>query len=346
MTESDDAPTTSNLKPKIEEVFELIQEGKTLRKSDPWRAADKFVQARMLLNLLVTEQPRSTEEEKQIATLYERQAREYLNQSRECLIDAMREEKERDEKEEKLLLSDLTDEQAEARLNTFSSLFSRKMESNIEDNAGENEPSIEERLRNLNASLPSGFKTSEERMSDLNQGLNKLGLSLYTQKAPFARFMKDEIPKDEEEQVEDIMAQAHDEIDFEKNCTVTSETVSKPSASLDEDDDDDDDDDDSEEEDEEDALLEDDILAMKKIRKRAEKAQVKLAELVVLLDEARALREKEEKDEEQSDLNNDDSSDDIAMPDSIAHLASAKKKLTGARRHLKRAMADWLQDLS
>lgn len=340
---NDNHPSTQNSKPKIDDVFALIQQGKELRHSDPWNAADKFVQARLLLNLLATEQPRSTEEEKQIATLYERQAWEYLKQSRECLIEAMREEKEEDEKEEKLHLADLTDSQAEARLHTFSSLFSRKMESAsvVDNGAEENEPSLEERLQNLNASLPSGFKTSEERMSDINQGLNKLGLSLYTQKAPFARFLEDEIAKDEGQQVEDIIAQAKDEVHFEQNFAVASDNTSKPSSSHD--DDEDDGDSGSDQEDEEDARLEDDVLAMKKIRRRAEKARVKLAELVVLLDEARVLRKAEDGD----DLLDDDSStDNIAKPDSTAHLTSAKKKLKGAQSDLKRAMTYWLEDLS
>eukprot|EP00980_Cylindrotheca_fusiformis_P012566 scaffold3084_cov144-Cylindrotheca_fusiformis.AAC.14 len=344
MTDSnDDAPFTPSSKPKIEEVFELIQEGKTLRELDPWNAADKFVHARMLLDLLATEQPRTNDEEKQIAALYEKQAWEYLRQSRECLIDAMKEEKDRDEEEEKLSLSELTDEQAEARLNTFASLFSRKMEIRTEDDSGRNRPSIEERLRDLNASLPSGFKTSEERMRDINQGLNKLGLSLYTQKAPFARFLEDEIPKDEDEQVNDIIAQAHDEVQFEKNATLTTETPSKPSSSLDDDEDEQDEESESDQEGKEDGLLEDDVLAMKKIRRRAEKAQVKLAELVVLLDEARAMREKEENDDAEND---DNSSDSIAKPDANAHLVSAKKKLKGAQSDLKKAMTNWLEDLA
>ena len=59
------------------------------------------------------------------------------------------------------------------------------------------------------------MKTSEERMDDLNKGLNRLGLSLYPQKQPFERFMKEEMPKDEDEQVEGIMAQARDEVAIE-----------------------------------------------------------------------------------------------------------------------------------
>ena len=100
MTNSN-TPTETESKNDIEKVFSLIKDGKSLRETDLWGAANKFAEARSLLELLSTEQPRSTEEEKQIATLYERQAWEYLKESRQCLIEAMNAEKEQDEKEEK-----------------------------------------------------------------------------------------------------------------------------------------------------------------------------------------------------------------------------------------------------
>ena len=166
MTNSNNA-TEKESKDKLEKVFALIKDGKSLKEADLWGAANKFAEARSLLELLATEQPRSTEEEKQIATLYERQAWEYLQESRQCLIEAMAVEKEQDEKEETTTFSNLTDDESSARLNTFSSLFSRKVETEPEEITMENQISLEERLRNLNASLPSGFKTSEEYMTDL-----------------------------------------------------------------------------------------------------------------------------------------------------------------------------------
>jgi hypothetical protein len=339
----------SSSKLNIELVFELIQEGKNARKTDLWEAADKFVQARILLSQLAEEQPRSTEEEKAIADLYERQAWEYLGQSRDCLIEAMALEKERDEKEKSLFSSNLSEKDAGTRIHSFLSLFSRNLEAGegeINESNLESQMSIEDRLHALNASLPSGFKTSDERMLDINHGLNKLGISLYTQKQPFAGFIEDEIPKDEDEQVSDIIAQAQDEITFENKFSVGSD--SKPTPTLATFDDDiEEADSDEEEEEEEDAFLNDDLITMKKIRRRTEKAQVKLAELVSLLDEARAAKEREDKEEDDVDSSDDDgSSGVIAKPDSQTHLLSVKLKINGARRDLKRAMEDFLEDLA
>ena len=87
MTNSNDDASDTGSKEKLEQVFSLIKDGKSMRGTDLWGAANKFSEARSLLELLATEHPRSTEEEKQIATLYERQAREYLKESRQCLID-------------------------------------------------------------------------------------------------------------------------------------------------------------------------------------------------------------------------------------------------------------------
>lgn len=332
---------TDSSKEKIDKVFALIKYGKSIKGTDLWCAAEKFGQARTLLELLATEQPRSTEEEKQIATLYERQAREYLKESRQCLIEAMRTEKERDEIEESTTFSTLSDEESTTRLNTFSSLFSRKVETRPEEITLENQMSLEERLRNLNASLPSGFKTSHERMDDLNRGLNRLGLSLYEQKTPFSRFIEDSIPKDEDEQVAEVMAKAKDEINFEhimaKYSTTGIVKTSKDDNSIS------DVDDDSDSDKEEDELLDDENLAMKKVRRRVVKAQTTLAELVALIDEAETLPAIEEKKEEEAALTViDDSSDDISRPDLEAHIASAKKKLRAARKDLNKATEVWL----
>lgn len=332
--------TESDSKETIEKVFSLIKDGKGMRETDLWGAANKFAEARTLLELLATEQPRSTEEEEQIATLYERQAWEYLKESRQCLIDAMKAEKELDEKEQIATFSNLTDDESTARLNTFSSLFSRKVETKPEEITMDNQMSLEERLRDLNASLPSGFKTSEERMNDLNRGLNRLGLSLYEQKTPFSRFIEESVPKDEDDQVAEIMAQAQDEINFEKVMAQHS-TTSIPKTSNDDDSISDADDD--SEDSEGDEILDDEQVAMKRVRRRVVKAQMKLAELVALIDDGVALRSKEEKQEEEAILTgNDDSSEEISKPDSEAHFASAKRKLRAARKDLKKATNELL----
>lgn len=384
------------LSPTIETVFELLHDGKECEKQQSfWIAADKFGQASSMLTTLAqqeqqqqqqqqrsTEEEEGEEEEKQIATLYENQALEYLNKSRGCLIRAMQREKERDEEQGggRDLHTSLTDDEAKTRTSTFSFLFSKALplrdgvdDTNNNDKGvkggsnttnseedNNNTLSLEERLRALNESLPSGFKTSEERMDDINRGLNRLGLSsLYTQqqqqKAPFARFEEIAIPKDEDEQVEDIIAQAQDEVNFEKNFAAVTTTPSSnfKSSCIDpnSDDDDTDDDDDKEEveEEEEDAFLDDDILAIKNIRKKVVKAQVKLAELVALLDEARSSKEQEEKDDlreeegEDSDVGSDVERNNGGS--SLEYLASGKKKLTGAKRDLGKALDAWKSDL-
>jgi hypothetical protein len=176
-------------------------------------------------------------------------------------------------------------------------------------------------------------------MDSINRGLNRLGLSLYTQKEPFARF-KDEVPKDDDEQVAEIMAQAKDEVSFEKQFGAKTPSDTR----QDEDDEEDDDSDDEggeEEDDEEDAFLDDDQLAIKKIRRKVVKAQIKLAELVALLDEAKA--QKQAEDEE--DDNDDDSEDSIKKPDSATYLASGKKKLKSVQRELKKALTEWIENL-
>jgi hypothetical protein len=158
----------------LAKVFELLHEGKELQSNgDLWNAANTFVQARAMLQALSNEQPKTTEEEQQIAKLYEQQAREYLHTSRQCLIEAMKLEKEKDETEEPEtpFFSTLSNEQAETRIRTFYSLFSGgvKIMQDTEDNQPKESSidqqwTLEERLMELNASLPSGFKTSEERM--------------------------------------------------------------------------------------------------------------------------------------------------------------------------------------
>jgi hypothetical protein len=246
--------------------------------------------------------------------------------------------------------------------------------------------SIEERLHELNKSLPSGFKTTEERMSDINIGLNKLGLSLYTPKEPFSRFNNPDsnnngsfrLPKSEEEQMEEIMAQVADEAAIEAAAAANSATIG--SVRKDDNDSqsdpfsDDDDDDDGDDE----LLLEDDQLAIKAIRKRVVRAQGRIAELVALLDHARDAKDRVDQLLEEDGVtprpqqqhptitqrtgNNhkrvddagdgdDDDDDDsearealnesVSKADVAFFLGSGKRKLKSANRNLRRAMKEW-----
>ena len=348
MTKSDDKIDSLSAGDTLEKAFQLLHEGKRSQsEGDNWGAAENFVKAREILLSLASDAPKGTEEEKKIAELYDEKAHEYFSQSRECLIEAMKREKEVDEKDTAAAplcqTSDLTDDRIEARTQTFVALFSRRMDINEEENLSSKQLSIEERLQALNASLPSGFKTTDERMDSINRGLNRLGLSLYTQKEPFARFT-DEVPKSEEEQVAEIMAQAKDEVAFEKNFG------DRTSGATTQDDDDEEEEEEESEsdddmEDMDDDLLDGEQLVIKTIRKKVVKAQVKLAELVALLDQAKSQLQAE--DDEYDGLEN---ADDISIESTEkaepgTHLVSAKEKLKGARKDLKKALDEWNENL-
>ncbi|KAG7357367.1 CobW/hypB/UreG, nucleotide-binding domain containing protein [Nitzschia inconspicua] len=318
-----------------------------------------------------SDKPTTQEEQEQIARLYRDKAQEYWSQSRHCLIQAMQHEKSKDEvtADNKtstpsgnnkmnestssslppLICNLIDDDQAKSRNHTFTVLFSRPIEdkedvgvgtdaaasNNDNENVLDQQWSLEERLQELNKSLPSGFKTDEERMSEINRGLNKLGLSLYTQKQPFARF-QDELkpPKSEDEQIEEIMAQAQDEVAFAKSNGDDGGWTNKPTGKINgnfEDDFSEDDDDDISEKGDE--LLEDDQLALKTIRKKVIKAQVKIAELVALLDQAKIAKDKEHKADDDSSNSGNSGAD--------AFLTSGKKKLRSAQRDLQKAMEEW-----
>jgi hypothetical protein len=79
------------------------------------------------------------------------------------------------------------------------------------DKVREQQSSLEQRLTQLNHDLPQGFKTSEQRMREINRGLNRLGFSLYSA-ADEGKKIGLEPPKSEMEQVHDIIAQAKDEV--------------------------------------------------------------------------------------------------------------------------------------
>jgi hypothetical protein len=333
----------------IEKAFDWLHKAKDFSKQqESWKAADAYLQGRGILERLAEAQPQSTVEEQQIHDLYQQKAREYLHEARKCLIAAMTKENEADEQNNKAsgdkppYFKTMTNEEAEMRIKTFYSLFSKPMElpeesteANNEKSTSDQQWSLEERLMELNSSLPKGFKTSDERMDDINRGLNRLGLSLYTQKEPFSRF-KDEIPKDDDEQVEDIIAQATEEAEFDKQHgpMVVSKGMKKSNESnnfddLSSSDDDSDGDDD----------LDDEILAMKRIQKQSTKALLKLGEVVGALDDAKELKRKMEEEE---GLHDDDSKSVIDNEEAIkTMLQETKLKLRKSQKALAKAMAEW-----
>jgi hypothetical protein len=81
----------------------------------------------------------------------------------------------------------LMEEDAVTRTCTFCSLFSQQIKNNMQDKEKgitDQQSSKEEWLQEFNSTLPSGFKTSEERMSDINREL--IRFPLYTKGAIWA----------------------------------------------------------------------------------------------------------------------------------------------------------------
>ncbi len=319
------------------------------------------------------------QEQQQIAKLYSDKAQEYLSHSRKCLIEAMQKEKTNDEEAPAarsnvastasiataltgVQCSLIDDDQAKARNQTFALLFSRLIVEDAEmmmknvstekdtveegsSNIVEQQWSIEERLQELNKSLPSGFKTDEERMEEINRGLNRLGLSLYTQKQPFARLQKQlTLPKNEEEQIDDVIAQAYDEATFE-NQTASGLLQGVGSVQKEQGNEDDDDglsqDSDSDATDPGDEHLQVDQLAIKRIRKRLIKAQVKLAELVPLLDQVNFPKDEEYNKDLNVGILDIDSSSEESKSNAAFPPPLAKRKLEAAQRDLRKAMQEW-----
>ena len=303
----------------------------------------------------------------------------------------------------------LDDDQARARNRSFSVLFSRPVatvvaaaeaqqpsaqlqempegdlqqpenedENGTNDNTATNnanavaiadEVDLEARLRSLNQSLPTGFKTVDERMSDVHSGLGKLGMSsVYTQPNSAQRLFEDELPKSEDEQIDEILAQAQDEAmmdtmnrnvgggDDGGDDAIGQKSAAVAAGKSSKYDDDDssfgDEDDDESESGEEDLLLDNDQLGMKTIHKKVVKAQVKLAELLKLVDQARSKRAKEDQDEEDEiyknnrddDINGDSDEDsfrEVQKHDVAFLMMTSKKKLKSAQRDLKKALAEW-----
>jgi len=188
--------------------------------------------------------------------------------------------------------------------------------------------SLEERLMELNANLPKEFKSSGERIQDLNSGMKRLGLGMYTDDNK-PNPLKVEAPRSAAQQVEDIIAQAKDEV-----------ALLKHDGGGDDDHDDsisdnapfsDDDDDDSE------AFLSDDVVELQnvaKIRNQVAAAQAKLAELVALLDTIPAAADEKEEAELQEN-------GDAKGAGSSFDPAYGKKVLKDSRQSLHQALKLW-----
>ena len=293
------------------------------------------------------------DEHAKIAKLYQDQSHEYFHRTRESLIAAMEQEIKHDQDTEQAngsprhLCFALEEDEISSRLRIFSTVFTKKMistwmqedqmqfkQQQDDDDDGDNsralqkQMSLEERLMELNANLPKEFKSSGERIQDLNSGMKRLGLGMYTDDNK-PNPLKVEAPRSAAQQVEDIIAQAKDEV-----------ALLKHDGGGDDDHDDsisdnapfsDDDDDDSE------AFLSDDVVELQnvaKIRNQVAAAQAKLAELVALLDTIPAAADEKEEAELQEN-------GDAKGAGSSFDPAYGKKVLKDSRQSLHQALKLW-----
>eukprot|EP00527_Entomoneis_sp_CCMP2396_P002200 CAMPEP_0198145888 /NCGR_PEP_ID=MMETSP1443-20131203/25982_1 /TAXON_ID=186043 /ORGANISM="Entomoneis sp., Strain CCMP2396" /LENGTH=376 /DNA_ID=CAMNT_0043809649 /DNA_START=162 /DNA_END=1292 /DNA_ORIENTATION=- len=243
----DNREEKNDSKSKLERTFLLIQEGGAKKKQDEfWEATQLFFQAHELLReLSLASGPDSDDDDgeqakaaaaadqERIRALYKQQANEYFDQARQNLIKAMQLECDKDRENggpsdikdaTPYKSKSLTDEEAQQRLVLFTLLFAREQDVKKLHQEEENgdaappplptESSLEERLRALNKSLPSKLKTDDERMREINQGLSRLGMSLYSHSdaKPSSVHAQVDSNKSEMEQVDDIIAHAKDEV--------------------------------------------------------------------------------------------------------------------------------------
>jgi hypothetical protein len=220
--------------------------------------------------------------------------------------------------------------QAERRIRTFSILFSKTTES-----VKEKTSMLEERLMELNASLPSGFKSDKERLADINRGLGRLGLSLYPN-SNHGTSSNIQPPQSEEDQVAEIIAQAKDQVRYEqptetKEATVASANDDSSSTSI------------SSQESSDDSISVDDLLDeptfknRKAIRHQVVKAQVKLAELLAMISTEPDIKLN---DNEKVDANVNDTEEQEAGFD----VNYCKATLVAARDCLNKALKEWPDD--
>ena len=354
---SDPQQNNQNNNDDLEKAFQLIKDGKQQREDgENWDAADLFWQASKFLAKLAKEHPREDEEQEKIANLYQQKSQEYIMKTRETFMEAMDVEHEMDVENRaaaktatdmEYCCQALSEDEARKRVEIFASIFAKELDElritqQKEPQEGEDkkeeemdvkqkQSSIEERLMELNANIPKGFKTSDERMQEINRGLNRLGLSLYTEGSSQPKI---EPTKSASQQVADIIAQAKDEVAFEGHIKGGEGEVS---------------DRDKNEDESEVSLSEDDSVAssgvdsvlsdevpklqnVKKIRNEVAAAQAKLAELVALMDTIPSPEEDEEAELDSEGKKSEPASFDPSF---------GKKTLKDAKDSLGKALKLW-----
>mmetsp|Transcript_19204 Transcript_19204/g.31894 ORF Transcript_19204/g.31894 Transcript_19204/m.31894 type:complete len:370 (+) Transcript_19204:94-1203(+) len=358
---------------RLEEAFALIGKGNQFEEEDDnWEAAQCFTNAMSALFQLAVELEPSTPAEERVEELYQAQCREYLHRARRAFIHALTSEDAVDHDQssaadggaEDPKFITLSNEQAKERVQLFSTLFSKELDElglddlellptapAAEDGAAV-VSSLEERLRSLNDSLIPSLKTDQERMKNIDQTLKGLGVNVYSHADQQPKGI--DIPVSKEDQIAQIMAQAKDEAIYDvvhgnKDSDVDDVILT-----------DDEDSDVDEEEDEFDLSVDlvDDIpklLNKKAIRKCVINAQVKLAQLVALLDtpeppgkafkqeEVKKDTKKDNEDDNGDSEKDDDESDEDQTPAERVEfdLEQARMLLLKANKNLSKAVSKW-----
>lgn len=191
--------------------------------------------------------------------------------------------------------------------------------------------SLEDRLSQLNASLPKGIKTPKERLQDINQGMKRLGMSVYNEgNNSTTNPLKVEPTKSMSQQVEDIIGQAKDEVAMGL-VAPDDDGVSAASSHAD---DVISDDDYFSGDDGADSILSDEVPELQnvaKIQDQVAQAQAKLAELTAVL---QTLPSPE--DQEEAEIQREGKED--APPFENVY---AKKMLTDAKASVGKALKLW-----
>ena len=287
----------------LDSVWTLLERGhEKLTSQEHWEAADCFCQAQELLRGLCDQAGSETSEDSlRIAQLYRNQANEYIAKARDCVIQAL--QILPDEQTETELLPPLLEanEEGRQRLHLLARLWaspelmqeyaatqdssSQQFRSNV---------SLEQRLALLNQNLPKNLLSTEQRMQQVNKGLNRLGLSLYDHSS--TQSTKVEVPMSEQDEVDAIIAQAKQEVALLQSTeqatpsviqpsTMASSTLLPTSSSLSEDLDESSSKSSTLSQEEEEEVVETEMTPdqVERIRDQVASAQAELAQLLVLL---------------------------------------------------------------
>ena len=199
----------------LEKAFEYIEKGNGLEEREEfWKASECFSNAYKLLKELASTTPTENEEEgKRIQELCRTQAVEYFEKARCNFLRAIEQENKSEYADAQ---NQLKGEEAQRRNDVFSNLYSKPIETQERAPTQNRNMSLEDRLAKLNQSLPPSMQTSQERMNSIHRGLGRLGVSL-PDNSFSASATAVEPPLSEEEEIDQIIQQAREQVQFSQN---------------------------------------------------------------------------------------------------------------------------------